>query len=410
MSSTASSIETKASQDNSNINSIIIPMLFALEANEKTSYLLLTNHSIALSEFQDEVLKIINSCSFYVTEESDEDAETFYCKTVLNSSSANNWINGLSKDVMQFLEMAIDKCFEADHPSVRKKLHELNMWAALHFAVQGYFLIMLENNQTNRDETDKTTIKGMDNTLVEIFANRQSGLQNFKSRIPQMKRECSSIQVFVELYNEYQKYLSSNSKHELHDFHNKENKDRKEQKNEQEQKSQEDIENQKNRNHQNALEHENEIAVFFNDYRQGEDLNSSQYAVEANDDKEMSDQNILWLPNFIRFHNQGGITLFGVGAIHGLGEWGLLSLLPMLGFRIKRFTPNNTFEDYTYPFHSEYISRLSLSQERLTNTWSRSLEMDEYSNVLFHQYRAKKPDAQKPEFLENLVKASLSLS
>lgn len=410
MSSPASAFETKTSQDNLNKNSITVPMLFALEANEKTSYLLLTNHGICLSEFQKEVLQIINSCSFFVTEESDEDAETFYCKTIVKSSSAHNWIDDLPKDVVQFLEMAIDKSFDADHPSIRKKLHELKMWAALHFAIQGYISIILENNQANSDETDKTTIKGMDNTLVDIFANRHSGLQNFKSRIPQMKSECSSIQVFVDLFNEYQEYCDLNSKQKSHDFRKQENKDRKEQKNPQEQKSQAELKNQTNRNYQEAQEHENKFAIILNNYRRGYGLHSVQEATEANDDKETNERNILWLSNFIRFHNQEGTILFGVGASHGLGEWGLLSLLPMLGFRIKRFTPNNTFEDYTYPFHSEYISRLVLSQERLTTRWSRTLEMDAYSNVLFHQYRGKITDAQKPQFLENLVKASLSLS
>ena len=78
-------------------------------------------------------------------------------------------------------------------------------------------------------------------------------------------------------------------------------------------------------------------------------LHDPIYALEQNEDLETETRNLIWMPNFLKHHqNLPGPVLFGVGARHLIGERGLLVSLAQAGFKIKHFQPDGKFKEYTY--------------------------------------------------------------
>lgn len=374
---------------NADTPSIKVPMFFSLEKNGKTSYLLLTNHVLSTMELPHQCLKIISTCQSYVTEESDQDAQEFYGKAIFRDKDSPDWAPKLSAETAQSLQTAINetsKMIGIPPP----KLGDLECWAAHYLAEYGYRTMIVdaastdnkvkadipvEFEDTNNDvgaETNAGTdpssssnpAYGMDLELIQSF-KKTYGLETLCSNIPLHKQNGNSVADLQKLYNEMLEAMTEIKVGEEESPNN-------------------DAES---------------LDSILDDYRFGQRLVRPEFADEQNQDLETIHRNFNWLPAFFHLHhNAEGPVLFGVGARHGIGECGLLSLLPKFGFTLKRLGSNGIFEDYIYPFQSHRVSDLALQYERITVAWSRKLQAEaivDHFAPLTRQYELQMQNKQK---------------
>lgn len=356
------------------------PMLFSVAAKGKVNYLLLTGHAISLSEFPPQCMSVIHSCTSYVTEESTEDAEKFYMEAIFRPKRSKPWIAQLSYEIINFLEKGVTKFLEITGIPLEALgprsdlINRLHIWAAYYFVEYGYRNLIVESTKKNENNSN---FMCMDLELIEkVFkAKPIYGLEDLCSKIPMHINSGSTVEDIRKLYQEIKEIMSK-------------------------------METDKDKLPLKSDKEDTEsLEVLCDNYRQAKYLVSSKLAIEQNEDEETIDRNLRWLPKFSILHDSDaskGSKLFGVGVCHGIGEWGLLSLLPKSGYKLKRITPNDTFEDYTYPFQSEIVYARTLSQEKLMISWTReindSLLMYQYDRFIkrkTHQNHGYKPKKDK---------------
>lgn len=242
--------------------------------------------------------------------------------TILNNSLVN-WVETLTPQEFKCLQKAFNEWCLQD-PDLTKvlekiKLQDLDFGAFLYFAYQG---AMIKYTKTTT-EAEGNPEPNMGSTLVDLF-DTISSLETFKQQYS-TQYDTNDIRDIIELYNATQ-----------------------------------------------GSSQDNELVL--DEYRNALDLYDPKNLREWNEHQETIARNLLWVPNFVKYHKKlKASVLFDVGDAHLYGEWGLLSLLLKAGFKIKRLTPNGTFEEYTYPFTSNYVSRKTLFQERYMLGWMREL-------------------------------------
>lgn len=338
MSSESSEIEKKIATDKATNNKINIPLFFSLERGKKISYLLGTNHALSLGQLPLECFKIIERCSTFVTEEDDTGQEEFYTRAILREKPSKSWVKQLPSEIAQKLEFYIAKFYESFPEELRKKADELEIWAAYQFAEQGLMQLLASHFHEEVNETTTEESSSMDHELSNLFRDRIQGLENCLSSISQYKKEANTIDDLIKSLKEL--ILTEES---CGNAYGKETK--------------------------SVTEN---LHSAIHNYCHAAHLYDQNYAVEQNDDTNTIERNLAWLPNFLQHHQTlPGPILYGVGARHLSGEQGLLSLLPKMGFKVKRLTPGGSFDDYTYPFESHYVSKKTLSQESRLLCWMR---------------------------------------
>ncbi len=317
-------------------NQVQVPLLFSLRhrthSPHKTSYLLGTLHVRPLSILPDQCMTVIESCSSFVTEQSYDDADVseYYTKAILRGENSPNWFSELSSEIADFVEKAVETYFEYYEPDLKKPAQALELWAAYHLAYQG-FIIMLAAGNSDISNTDHQESLPMDHELMlNVFKDGNAGLETKMGNIPILKIKASGIQVFDELFQISKIALSTE-------------------------------------------EQSHELEEVISNYYNGGLFYNHQNAKEENEDSDTIDRNIRWIPNIAKHHAElPGSVLFGVGALHLIGEQGLLALLPKHGFEIARLKPDGSFQEYVYPFQSDTIAKTALAREcfmlRFTST------------------------------------------
>lgn len=368
MADTPDRIERKVLKEKKTISGVKYPPLFALEREGKISYLLGTLHIEPLESLPKVCYDIFDKCTFYVTEEiehSDEDIAQFYLKSVVRSASSKPWVHQLPPHVATFLEERIAVYYGQHHESIHKTIHQLKIWAAYQFAENGHIiLISREEDNEKKELAEGEELTGMDNALLKHFGAKNGGLESKFDKIPGYKIVGNTIEDLKRLYTAMTSEPEKNTEDEDED---------------------------------------RTLSSIIQSYRLGRDFYDPYNVLEETNDIVTVSRTIRWLPNIIKHHyNPDENVLFGVGLMHLIGEYGLLSLLPKLGFSISQLTINGTFEPYVYPFNSEVIARRALAQEL---RMSSCVEQSDRQMIL-HQYTglaASKPIQIIDSFITGLA-------
>lgn len=327
MAVTSNNIKQKILKEKTD-NNVKCPLLFSLERKSKISYLLGTCHAMPLKSLPKACHDVFDQCTFFVTEEIDLPQEkilSYYLKSVVRSASSAPWVHQLPSHIVTFLEKRIAIYYDQHHyEPIRKTIHQLKIWAAYQFAEDGHLILLNQEECKRRNELAEGERRvSMDCALIERFADKNGGLESVFDKIPGYKLVGGTIKDLKVLYEDMTSDLEESTEYG-----------------------------------------DKTLTDLLDSYQQGRDLYDPYNVLEETSDKITVARTIRWLPNIIKHHHSPDeIILFGVGSTHLIGEYGLLSLLPKLGFSISRLTINGTFEPYVYPFNSEIIARRTLAQE-----------------------------------------------
>lgn len=344
------------------------PLLFSIERDNKTSYLFGTVHGISYDEIPAHCLKIFETCSDCVIEDSgkplnaneQEKIDNFYRNTILRDSNSEPWHSKLLPEVLVLLQKCISTfCSEAPAEYVHP-IESLKIWAAIMMADQGHSqLCVRTDNEDQEAEIMDIGISGM------FPSENFHGLETQFEIIEQSVREYgNSIEDIIKWYDKSAPFLSKDCD-------------------------------------ENAQKIKNEDEESCDKYRTGRLLYDQKFLAEIDQDDGLKTRNLNWLPKIIEYHkNLSGPVLFTVGAGHVLGKDGLLSLLSKNGFTLKSYTTDGTFIPFTCPgVNNDSVSVLGESLAALVDSFP-TTPLQENDSVSNH-YLIKGPNSQ-PAYEKNL--------
>ena len=328
-----------------------VPYFFKIKKNNKENYLLGSMHyMVPVSALPSQVLEVMKICKNMVTEKTDDplDNEQFFSITIKRKEDSKNWTEDLPMEVKAFAKKTCEefiKKLAPNNPKWHYRLEELEMWAAYYFYWQACMEIYAQHVEIDESidycsMDEELMLEWFNDTLIE-------GLEGYMDRIPNYKNEAKNMNVFIEIFNNFQK---------INSFERGEAKIEAEA---------EEIDAENTRIQK--------LGGYAECYINGDNLFDWQLGRIISFDEDANQRNIAWIPNIIKHHNNlPGPVLFCVGIIHLTGNQGLLTLLKRAGFEIERLGPNK-FESYEYPYNEESILKNSLASQFKTLGWMREM-------------------------------------